>query len=91
MEDRPIYSALTLAGVTPFLACALLPVAGVEAIEPFGRLHQLAGDYGVTGVPVMVVDKHYRGGKASTWQQKFQNVNYLIEKARANRQSGAGQ
>jgi hypothetical protein len=39
----------------------------------------------------MVVDKHYRGGKASTWQQKFQNVNYLIEKARANRQSGAGQ
>lgn len=47
MEDRPIYSSLTLAGVTPFLACALLPVLGIEAIEPFGRLHELAGDYGM--------------------------------------------
>lgn len=57
-----------------------------EAIE-------LAGDYGITGVPVMVVDKHYRGGKASTWQQKFQIINYLIEKARASRQAApaAGQ
>lgn len=52
---------------------------------------QLAGDYGVTGVPVMVVDKHYRGGSASTWQQKFQNINYLIEQARSNRQPAAGQ
>jgi len=45
MEDRQIYSALTLAGVTPFLACALLPIAGIEAVEPLGRLDQLASDY----------------------------------------------
>ena len=47
MEDRSIYSALTLAGVTPFLACALLPLAGIEAIEPLGRLDVLAGSYGM--------------------------------------------
>lgn len=47
MEDKSIYSALTLAGITPFLACALLPLAGVEAIEPLGRLDQLAGSYGM--------------------------------------------
>lgn len=47
MEDRQVYSALTLAGVTPFLACALLPAAGIEAIEPFGRLDELASNYGM--------------------------------------------
>lgn len=50
---------------------------------------QLASDYGISGVPAMVVDKHYREGKASTWQQKFMNVNYLIEKARQNRTAAA--
>ncbi len=47
MDDKPIYSALTLAGVTPFLACALLPIAGIDAIEPLGRLDRLAGSYGL--------------------------------------------
>ena len=47
MEEKSIYSALTLAGITPFLACALLPLAGVEAIEPLGGLDQLAGSYGM--------------------------------------------
>lgn len=47
MEDRQVYSALTLAGVLPFLACALLPAAGIEAIEPFGRLDELASNYGM--------------------------------------------
>ena len=45
MEDRQIYSALTIAGVTPFLACALLPLAGIDAIEPLGKLDQLASSY----------------------------------------------
>ena len=31
----------------PFLACALLPAAGIEAIEPFGRLDELASNYGM--------------------------------------------
>lgn len=47
MESRSVYSALTIAGVTPFLACAYLPVVGVDVIEPFGSLHQLASDYGM--------------------------------------------
>lgn len=45
MDNRQIYSALTLAGVLPFLACALLPVAGVDSIEPFGPLDRLASNY----------------------------------------------
>jgi len=47
MDDRQVYSALTLAGVIPFLACALLPAAGIEAIEPLGRLDELASNYGM--------------------------------------------
>ena len=31
----------------PFLACALLPAAGFDAIEPFGRLDELASNYGM--------------------------------------------
>ena len=66
--------------------------AALESFEVNMKMQeamQLAGDYGVSGVPVMVVDKHYRGGKASTWEQKFENINYLIEKARANRRTSA--
>jgi hypothetical protein len=47
MEDRPIYSSLMLLGAAPFLACALLPVAGVEEFGRLGRLDQLASDYGM--------------------------------------------
>ena len=47
MDDRPIYSALILAGATPFLACALLPVAGIESFGRLGPLHELAADYGL--------------------------------------------
>ena len=66
--------------------------AALESFEVNMKMQeamQLAGEYGVSGVPVMVVDKHYRGGKASTWEQKFENINYLIEKARANRRTSA--
>ncbi len=38
---------LILLGVTPFLACALLPFVGVEEIAGLGRLDQLASSYGV--------------------------------------------
>ncbi|NIV18888.1 MAG: DUF3429 family protein [Woeseiaceae bacterium] len=47
MEDRPIYSALMLAGVTPFLASALLPLTGVEDFGPLGRPDRLASAYGL--------------------------------------------
>ena len=36
-----------LMGLTPFLACALLPFIGVEEISGLGRLDQLASSYGM--------------------------------------------
>jgi hypothetical protein len=47
MEDRQIYSSLTIAGTAPFLACALLPFAGYEAVAPFGSLETLVAGYGL--------------------------------------------
>lgn len=47
MEDKPIYSALILAGAIPFLACALLPAAGIDSLGRLGPLHELAADYGL--------------------------------------------
>ncbi len=47
MEDRPIYSALMLAGALPFLACALLPVVGVDSFGRLGPLDELAAVYGL--------------------------------------------
>ncbi len=47
MEDKSIYTTLALAGVLPFLACAFLPVMGIERIAPLGPLDELASDYGV--------------------------------------------
>ena len=47
MDDKTVYSALVIAGATPFLACALLPIAGIDSIPPFGRLDELASHYGL--------------------------------------------
>lgn len=47
MSDSKTYSVLAMAGVTPFVACALLPLVGIESIEPFGRLDRLAATYGL--------------------------------------------
>jgi len=44
-NDKPLYTSLALAGVLPFVACALLPLFGVISVEPFGRLDQLANSY----------------------------------------------
>lgn len=41
------YAGLALAGATPFVACAVLPLLGIAAIEPFGSLHDLAASYGL--------------------------------------------
>ena len=46
-DDERLYSVLALAGALPFAACALLPLAGVEAVEPLGNLHELAARYGL--------------------------------------------
>ena len=46
-NDKPMYTILALAGVLPFVACALLPLFGVTSVEPFGRLDQIANSYGL--------------------------------------------
>ncbi len=47
MTDKRIYSILAMAGVTPFVACALLPLIGVSEIEPLGSLELVAASYGL--------------------------------------------
>ncbi len=47
MESRPIYSTLMLLGALPFLACAFLPLTGVEELARLGALDQLAANYGL--------------------------------------------
>lgn len=47
MSDSRLYSVLAMAGVTPFLACALLPLVGVHSLEPLGPLDRLAAVYGL--------------------------------------------
>lgn len=48
MPDRRLYSLLALAGAAPFVAAALLPLAGFEKIGPFGTPSKLALSYGLT-------------------------------------------
>jgi hypothetical protein len=47
MDTKLLYSTLTYAGVTPFLACALLPLIGISSLPPFGPLDQLVNSYGL--------------------------------------------
>lgn len=47
MKKGNLYTLLALAGTLPLLACALLPVAGIEAIPPLGNLDAVAGSYGL--------------------------------------------
>ena len=47
MNDRKVYSVLTMAGVTPFVACAVLPIFGVHSIELLGPLGEVAAGYGL--------------------------------------------
>ena len=47
MSDRRIYSILAMAGVTPFVASAVLPLAGIESIDPLGPLAGVAASYGL--------------------------------------------
>ncbi len=47
MDSMRLYSLLTLTGATPFVACALLPMLGLAALEPLGRLDAIASSYGL--------------------------------------------
>jgi thiol:disulfide interchange protein DsbA len=68
-----------------------------EAMDSFEvnlKLQQaikLANKYAISGVPSLVVDKHYKDGDAGSWEEKLQIVDYLIEKSRAARAVPAAQ
>ncbi len=47
MNDRRLYTLLTLTGATPFLAAALLPPLGYAAVDPFGSLVDAGLSYGL--------------------------------------------
>jgi len=38
---------LTMAGVTPFVVCAVLPIFGIESMGPIGPLSEVAAGYGL--------------------------------------------
>jgi len=48
-----IYSILTYAGALPFIACALLPLIGVRAIQQIGSVDYIAAVYALTIVSFM--------------------------------------
>jgi len=47
MNEKTLYTTLAYAGVLPFIACAVLPLAGIASIPPFGRLDELINSYGL--------------------------------------------
>lgn len=58
MQQRKLYFALALAGATPFVACAILPLLGFSTIEPFGRLQDVASSYGL-GIITFIAGTHW--------------------------------
>jgi hypothetical protein len=48
MQDSKLYSSLAFAGTLPFIACALLPLSGIDSIPPLGNLDAVASAYGLT-------------------------------------------
>lgn len=47
MESSKLYSILALTGTTPFIACALLPLFGIDTLPVLGALDFLASTYGL--------------------------------------------
>lgn len=47
MFDSTIYRFLTYAGSVPFVACALLPYAGITTLGPLGAWHEVMILYGL--------------------------------------------
>ena len=47
MEDRTLYPVLTYAGALPFVACALMPLFGIESLWNLGSYVHIAAAYGL--------------------------------------------
>ena len=58
MQNKVVSKALTLAGALPFVACALLPLLGINSISPLGRLDMVAAGYGF-GILSFVAGTHW--------------------------------
>ncbi len=58
MQDNRLYTQLTYAGALPFIACAVLPVLGVEGLPNIGRLDRIAAIYGLA-IASFVAGSHW--------------------------------
>ena len=47
MESRTLYPVLTYAGALPFVACALMPLFGIESLWNLGSYVHIAAAYGL--------------------------------------------
>jgi hypothetical protein len=47
MNDSRLYPILAMAGVTPFLACAVMPLVGLDEIGTLGPLNAVVAGYGL--------------------------------------------
>ncbi len=47
MSDAPLYRYLAYAGALPFLACGLLPWAGIDSLGPLGSARDVLAVYGL--------------------------------------------
>jgi hypothetical protein len=47
IQETKTYTALALAGTTPFIACALLPLLGYDSIRYLGSLDKVVASYGL--------------------------------------------
>ena len=47
MESRKLYPLLTYAGALPFVACALMPLFGIESLWNLGSYVHIAAAYGL--------------------------------------------
>lgn len=47
MESRKLYPLLTYAGALPFVACALMPLLGIETLWNLGSYVHIAASYGL--------------------------------------------
>lgn len=58
MQDNRLYTLLTYAGALPFIACALLPLFGIDTLPNVGRLDRVAQVYGLA-IASFVAGSHW--------------------------------
>jgi hypothetical protein len=58
MNDNKLYSLLTYAGALPFIACAVLPFAGISEIPNAGSFDYIARVYGLA-IASFVAGSHW--------------------------------